>query len=199
MKTLPVLLILLSVLSGCVAAKKPSTGLGANNMDVHANSTNSSDSFISERDTAINSVKIEKAEATRTGDITVQILNLSKKRTKLWEDSNSWGAGRWRVLLLRRGQLETFFQIASQIFTINRPTFNEIAAGGRLEQTLHLNGGNWCGLGHCALHFEHGFGGRSATFEPSDTVIVIYDVPHTDEAREKGVWDGVIAATATVQ
>ncbi len=165
MKTLPLLLILLSVLSGCVAAKKPSTGLGANDMAVNANSTNSSDSLISERDTAINSVKIEKAEATRTGEITVQILNLSKKPIKLWKDSNSWGAACWRVLLLRSGQLETFFQSPSQIFTLNRPTF----------------------------------GGTNVTFESTDTVIVIYDVPATQESRDKGVWYGVIAATATVQ
>lgn len=152
-----------------------------------------------ERDAAVNSIKIERAEAARTGDITVQILNVSKKPVKLWEDSNSWGATSWRVLVLRDGHLETFYQYAGQIFTVNRPTFNEIAPGGRLEQKLHLNGGNWCGLGHCALHFERGFGGRNATFEPSDIVIVIYDVPPTDKAREKGVWDGVIAATATIQ
>src|SRR5216684_5836613 len=199
MKTLPLLLILLSVLSGCVAAKKPSTRLAANTMNVNVNPMNSSDSLISERDTAINSVKIEKAEATRTGEITVQILNLSKKPIKLWKDSNSWGAGCWRVLLLRRGQLETFFQSPSQIFTLNRPTFNEIAEGGRLEQKLDLNGGNWCGLGHCAMFFEHGFGGRNVTFEPTDTVIVIYDVPVTQEADDNGVWYGVIAATANIQ
>jgi hypothetical protein len=199
MKALPVLLILLSVLSGCVTAKKPSTGLGANTMQINANSTNSSDSSISERDTAINSVKIEKAGAARNGDITVQILNPTKKRIKLWEDSNSWGAGRWRVLLVRKGQLETFFQIASQIFTVNRPTFNEIAEGGRLEQKLHLNGGNWCGLGHCTRFDQRGFGGKTMSFEPNDTVIVIYDVPVTQEGRDNGVWYGVIAATAIIQ
>ena len=199
MNTLPVLLTLLGVLSGCVTAKKLSTGLGANARDVNANSTNSSASFISERDTAINSVKIEKAEATRTGDITLQILNLSKKPIKLWKDSNSWGAGCWRVLLLRRGQLETFFQSPSQIFTVNRPTFNEIAEGGRLEQKLDLNGGNWCGLGHCARYNERGLGGTNVLFEPTDTVIVIYDVPATQEARDNGVWYGVIAVTANVQ
>ena len=199
MKALPVLLVLVSFFSGCGRVKERSTGSAANTTNINVNSTNSSDSSISERDTAINSVKIEKAEARRTGDITVQILNLSKKPIRLWEDSNSWGAGHWRVLLLRRGRLETFFQIASEIFTLNRPTFNEIAEGGRLEQKLDLNGGNWCGLGHCAMFFEHGFGGRNVTFEPTDTVIVIYDVPATDEAGAKSVWHGVIAATANIQ
>ena len=100
---------------------------------------------------------------------------------------------------MRKGQLETFFQIASQIFTINRPTFNEIAEVGRLEQKLDLNGGNWCGLGHCSIYNQRGFGGKILTFEPNDTVIVIYDVPVTQEARDNRVWYGVIAATATVQ
>src|SRR5712692_4688089 len=197
MKTLPVVLIFLSVLCGCVKATKPSTGSPEGTMNVK--STNSSDNSMSESDTAINSVKIEKAEAARTGDITVQILNLSKKPIRLWKDSNSWGAGCWRVLLLRSGQLETFFQSPSQIFTLNRPTFDEIAAGGRLEQKLDLNGGNWCGLGHCTPYNERGFGGTNVTFESTDTVIVIYDVPATQESRDKGVWYGVIAATATVQ
>ena len=197
MKTLPVVLIFLSVLCGCVKATKPSTGSPEGTMNVK--STNSSDNSMSESDTAINSVKIEKAEAARTGDITVQILNLSKKPIKLWKDSNSWGAGCWRVLLLRSGQLETFFQSPSQIFTVNRPTFDEIPPGGRLEQRLDLNGGNWCGLGHCTRFDQRGFGGKTMSFEPNDTVIVIYDVPATQEGRDNGVWYGVIAATAIVQ
>jgi len=168
-------------------------------MNENVNPMNSSDNSMSEGDTAINSVKIEKAEAARTGDITVQILNLSKKPIKLWKDSNSWGAGCWRVLLLRSGQLETFFQSPSQIFTVNRPTFDEIPPGGRLEQRLDLNGGNWCGLGHCTRFDQRGFGGKTMSFEPNDTVIVIYDVPATQEGRDNGVWYGVIAATAIVQ
>jgi hypothetical protein len=199
MKSLLILLILLSVLFGCVTAKKPSTGLAVNTMNANANSTHASDNPMRERDAAINSVKIEKAEATRTGDITVQILNLSKKPIRLWQDSNSWGTACWRVLLLRSGQLETFFQIFSGIFTLNHATFNEIAEGGRLEQKLHLNGGDWCGLGHCTMFYERGFGGTNVTFEPTDTIIVIYDVRPTQEARDKGVWYGVIAATASVQ
>jgi hypothetical protein len=100
---------------------------------------------------------------------------------------------------VRKEQLETFFQNPDQMFTVNRPTFNEIAAGGRLEQKLDLNGGNWCGMGHCSLHSERGFAGKTLTFEANDIVIVIYDVPATQEARNLGVWYGVVAASATVQ
>jgi hypothetical protein len=152
-----------------------------------------------ESDMPINSVKIGKVEASRAGDIGVEILNSSKKPIKLWKDSNSWGAASWRGLLVRKGQLETFYQNPDQVFTVNRPTFNEIAAGGRFEQKLDVNGGNWCGMGHCALHSERGFGGKRVTFEANDIVIVIYDVPATQEARDKSVWYGVIAATANIQ
>lgn len=153
---------------------------------------------MNESDMPTNSVKIGKVEASRAGDIAVEILNPSKKPIKLWNDSNSWGAASWRVLLLRKGQLETFFQNPDQMFTVNRPTFNEITAGGRLEQKLDLNGGNWCGFGHCSPYNERGFAGKKINFESNDIVIVIYDVPATQEARELGVWYGVIAATTTV-
>lgn len=197
MKTLPVALIFVSVLYGCVTATKPSTGSPEGTMNV--GSTNSSYNSMGESDMPINSVKIGKVEASRAGDIGVEILNSSKKPIKLWKDSNSWGAASWRGLLVRKGQLETFYQNPDQVFTVNRPTFNEIAAGGRFEQKLDVNGGNWCGMGHCALHSERGFGGKRVTFEANDIVIVIYDVPATQEARDKSVWYGVIAATANIQ
>jgi hypothetical protein len=154
---------------------------------------------MSENDMPIKSVKIGKVEASRAGDITVEILNSSKKPIKLWDDSNSWGAASWRVLLVRKGQLETFFQNPDQMFTVNRATFNEIAAGGRLVQKLDINGGNWCGMGHCALHSERGFAGKKISFESNDIIIVIYDVPATQDARNLGVWYGVVAASTTVQ
>jgi len=199
MKTLPVLLIFLSVVCGCVTATKPSTDLAEGTMNVNAKSTNSSANSMNESEMPINSVKIGKVEASRGGDIAVEILNSSKKPIKLWQDSNSWGAACWRVLLVRKGQLETFFQNPDQIFTVNRTTFNEIPGGGRFEQKLDLNGGNWCGKGHCTLHSERGFGGKRLTFEANDMVIVIYDVPATQEAHELGVWYGVVAASTTVQ
>ncbi|HEU0046289.1 MAG TPA: hypothetical protein VFQ43_01635, partial [Nitrososphaera sp.] len=116
-----------------------------------------------------------------------------------WKDSNSWGAACWRVFLIRNGTLEVFFQNPDQEFTKNGPGFNEIPGGGHLDQKLDLNGGNWCGLGHCSIHSERGFGGKKFNFEPNDTVIVIYHVPVTQEAHDNHVWYGVIAATATVQ
>jgi hypothetical protein len=148
---------------------------------------------------SINALKIERLEVSRTAQITLELQNSSKERLRVWKDSNSWGAACWRVLLIRERHLEAFFQNPDQGFTKNGPAFNEIVAGARLEQKLDLNGGNWCGFGHCSIYNQHGFGGKTLTFEPNDTVIVIYDVPVTQEARDNGVWYGVIAATATVQ
>ena len=102
-------------------------------------------------------------------------------------------------MLIRSGRLETFFLNPDQIITTNGPTFNEIAGGARIQYNLDLNGGNWCGFGRCTKYNERGFGGKSVSFDPNDTLIVIYDVPATQEARDNGVWYGVIAATANVQ
>lgn len=198
MKTFPIVLIFLSVCFGCAPASNRASS-SSEGMNVNAKSTNSSDDLIKQSDPPINSVKIGKVEASRSGEIAVELLNSSKKPIKLWKDSNSWGAVPWRVLLLRKGQLETFFQNPDQIFTVNRATFNEIAPGGRLGQRLELNDGNWCGKEHCAPHSERGFGGEKISFESNDMLIVIYDVPATQEARDLGVWYGVVAASTTVQ
>ena len=197
MKTLPVLLIFLSFLHGCVTA---TTSAGSPEGTLNVNSTNASENSMIESDVPTsNLVKIGKVEVSRAGDIVVEILNVSKKPIKLWKDSNSWGAASWRLLLIRNGSLEVFFQNPDQEFTRNGPAFDEIPGGGHLDQKLDLNGGNWCGLGHCSIHSERGFGGKKFNFEPNDTVIVIYHVPVTQEAHDNHVWYGVIAATPTVQ
>lgn len=134
-----------------------------------------------------------------SGSISIEISNSGKEPLKLWEDSNRWGAARWRVLRIRSGQIEVFFQNPSRIFTVNVPTVTEIPVGAHIEHTLDLNGGNWCGFGHCASYNEHGFGGKKASFEPNDTIIVVYDVPPTKEAQDMGVWRGVAAAFKTIE
>ncbi len=151
------------------------------------------------QDKPMNGLEIKIAEVVRSGGITVRVSNGSKDPIKVWQESNSWGAARWRVLRLRKGQLETFFQNPNQRFTRNIPTSKEIAAGAQIEQKLDLNGGNWCGFGHCSSYNERGFGDRVASFERGDTIIVTYDVPRTDEASKMGVWYGVTGASTTVQ
>ncbi len=85
-------------------------------------------------------IKITKV--LQTGNISLEIGNPSKEPLDLWEDSNSWGAARWRVLRIRRGQVEVFFQNPYRIFTVNVTTTIEIAPGAHVETTLDVNGGS---------------------------------------------------------
>ena len=151
----------------------------------------------SARDGSTNDLQLHVANIAQSGSLTVEVSNSSKRPIRIWEEDNSWGAARWRVLRIRAGRLETFFQNPNRIFTMNMPTSEEIAPGALVEHKLDLNGGNWCGLGHCGGYNEHGFGGEKADFQRGDTLIVLYDVPSTNEAGKMGVWYGVTAASAT--
>jgi hypothetical protein len=191
------LLILTSVLCGC--ATTPVTSQNAGNTPYASNTPKlANDKSNYPGDKSINSLRIGKVEVSREGIISAQLENSLSEPVKVWEDSNSWGAACWRVLLLRKGQVQTFFQNPDQGFTVNTPTFNEIAGGRHLEQKLDLNGGNWCGLGRCSIYNERGFGGEKIRFEANDVVIVMYDVPTTQEARDLGVWYGVVAASTAI-
>lgn len=150
------------------------------------------------QDKAMNRLEIKIVEVSPSGGIRVTVSNGSNGAIKLWEESNSWGAARWRVLRIRKGQLEVFFQNPNQRFTRNIPASKEIAAGAQTELKLDLNGGNWCGFGHCSAYNQRGFGGQEANFGPGDIVLVTYDVPRTNEASKMGVWYGVTAALSTV-
>ena len=45
-------------------------------------------------------LNIRVVDISASGQITVEISNPSDAPVRIWEDSNSWGAARWRVLLL---------------------------------------------------------------------------------------------------
>jgi hypothetical protein len=156
-------------------------------------------SAVGEREASVDRVSLKVTKVSNSGIISIQLTNSSKELIKLWKDSNSWGAARWRVLLIRKGQLETFYQNPDQEFTVNMPSFHEIAGGANIEQKLDLNGGNWCGAGHCASYAERGIGGREVKFEQGDLTIVIYDVPFFPESLSMGVWYGVAATSRSIQ
>lgn len=140
-----------------------------------------------------NSPAIEVTNILPNGRITVSMLNASKSPLKVWEDGNSWGAMNWRVLVLRNGQLYTYYRNPGQMFTVNFASFKEVAVGAHMDYDLDLNGGNWCDTSHCSPHYEKGIGGKMINFGTNDTIIVIYDVAPTKEALDKGVWYGVVA------
>ena len=83
---------------------------------------------------SMNDLKVKIVEVLPSGRITVELSNSSKELVRIWRDSNSWGADRWRVLLIRNGRLETFFQNPNQVFTRNGPTFDKLAAGAHIEK-----------------------------------------------------------------
>ena len=126
-------------------------------------------------------------EAPRSAKLRVALANSSKGPLRVWKDSNSWGAARWRVLILRNGKLQTFFQDPDQDFTVNLPTFSEIAAGSYLERRLDLNDGTW-----------RSSEGERISLVPGDTAIFIYDVPFTQECPKLGVWYGVAASSTVI-
>ena len=140
-----------------------------------------------------------------SGSIRVSIRNGSNKGTRIWKEANSWGAAHWRVLVIRKGQEQLFYQNPNQGFTVNFPQFKEIPPGGQIDQILDLNGGDWCGFGHCSPYNERGFGGKQVGFESGDLIIVLYDVPKIYslgsqldvQASDLKVWYGVLAASTT--
>lgn len=151
------------------------------------------------QDNPVNGLEIKTVDVSHSGGIAIELGNCSKSPIKVWRESNSWGAARWRVLRIRKGQLEAFYQNPDRSFTRNIPTATQIAAGAQIEEKLDLNGGNWCGFGHCSGYNERGISGREVSFQSGDTVVVIYDVPSTNEATSMAVWYGMTAAWTSVQ
>lgn len=147
----------------------------------------------------VGTLQCEVSHVERNGIVSVRISDSTERPIRIWKESNSWGAAHWRVLILRNGHLQTFFQNPDQFFTVNVPAFVEIQPKGHFDIKLNLNGGNWCSGGECANYNDRGIGGRQINFRPGDVVVVIYDVARTDESSRFGVWYGVVAATATVQ
>jgi hypothetical protein len=139
---------------------------------------------------SLKDLKLTILDVSGSGSLTVSISNSSQQKSlRVWRESNSWGASRWRVLFIRNGQTRTLFEDADGVgFTRNIPTFDEIAIGSHVDRQLNVNGAEWSRTGSEKIRFETG-----------DQVIVIYDVPPEVEARRMHVWYGVAAASATVK
>jgi hypothetical protein len=143
-------------------------------------------------------LQLKIVETSPSATVIVQLRNPSDRPIRIWKESNSWGTAHWRVLVLRKGKLLTFFQNPDQHFTKNNPAYDELSAGGKVDRKLDLNEGNW------RADASEG----KAEFASGDTVIVIYDVPKvfpwqgakvTVEASNMGVWYGFVSASTTVQ
>jgi hypothetical protein len=137
-------------------------------------------------------LELEISTMSTSGTIVATLRNRSQLPVRIWNESNSWGAGRWRVLRIRNKIVEMFYQTQDQAFTRNGPGFVEISAGAELKRNLDLAKDDWLGPEAASKHLERG-----------DMVIVILDTPKaypfsgapiTKEASRLGVWYGVISA-----
>lgn len=63
--------------------------------------------------------------------------------------------------------------------------YDELPGGAKMTVTLDLNSRDWRTTGDGPAKFERG-----------GTVVVIYDVPESDEARHMHVWYGFATALA---
>jgi hypothetical protein len=149
------------------------------------------------KDGTMGELTLAIANVAPSGQVTVRITNSSTWPVRIWEESNSWGAAHWRLLLIRNGRLETFFESPDQAFTRNIPVYKEIPVGGGIERRLDLSEEKWRGPDAARIRFVRG-----------DIVIVIYDVskqfgmattPSIVESRKMNVWCGVAAAMTVVQ
>ncbi len=112
----------------------------------------------------VTGIELQVERLSPSGVVTVDVVASPEKALRIWDSENSWGAATWRVLVVRNGRIESFFQSPLQIFTVNMPRYTEIAKGGRVTVKLDLNSGNWCGLGYCSRWDQRGFGGQQASF-----------------------------------
>jgi hypothetical protein len=132
--------------------------------------------------------------------VIVEIANVTDQPIKIWRETNSWGAGRWRVLRIASGHLTTYYQNLTQDFLINAPQVSEIPPGKQIERTLDLNGENWCVFDGCTKDREQRPVEKKTRLEPGDKIVVIYDVPYmAPQTWQQKAWYGVIAAYTTVQ
>ncbi len=143
-------------------------------------------------------LQLRVVNANRDGKFTVEMRNTSEKPMRIWRTGNSWGEMNWRVFRVSKSGVETFFESPVQMFTKNTPNYVVIEPKSHITRELDLNGGNWCGRGHCSWWGEHGLGGKQVTFDSGDTVVISYDVRPSDESFKLNVWVGVTAATGTI-
>ena len=140
------------------------------------------------KDVSPKSLTIEVTRVASGGEIELALRNESSKALRIWREENSWGAARWRVLRVRRGELMVFFQSTTKVFTVNVPSSRELEVGNRLSIALDINESGWQGT--------DAIGGK--LFAPGDLVVVIYDVPWSPEASSTNVWFGVAAGAKTL-
>jgi hypothetical protein len=121
------------------------------------------------------------------GSIGVEMENGAEKPVKVFKTTNGWGANRYRVLVIRKERVYRFFQDSHQAYFYSHPSSSEVAPHSRLKLVLDLNDGDW-----------KGSASRRFALKSGDRVVVLYDVPFTEEAKKLSVWCGLASGAGVV-
>lgn len=141
-------------------------------------------------------LELEIIEVEPQGILNVNLSNAEDQKIKVWKDSNSWGFARWRVIRIREGKSEIYYQNPERVFTRNIPSYNFAERDKPIKIRLDLNDGEWCKQENICESIEEKVSPFDRVeFKSSDFLIVIFDVPRTTEALTLDVWYGVVAAS----
>ena len=121
--------------------------------------------------------------------ITVEISNDSGKAVRLFTESNTWGADRWRVVDIGANGVKSFFMEVPEAYTRNVPETFSIPSGGKWKRNFLMTGKEWSSSN------KHSWSTR-----PGDTVLVEYDLRWEEmPGDQEGVWHGFLVAAKKVE
>lgn len=123
------------------------------------------------------------------GAVVVRMRNTSTHDLRIFRESNPWGSGRWRLLIIHGGRLSGFYEyIDKKDLKSETPEYLVLLPGQTTDKFFFaLKLFNW-----------HNNDGSKLIFSPGDTIYVIYDVPPSDEVCEMGVWHGFLVTQFSI-
>jgi hypothetical protein len=119
--------------------------------------------------------------------VSVELRNSTSQSLRVFSESNRWGAARWRLLRVRGEDVALAYQVPVHAFSRNLPGYDELPAQATWRREFDLDEAAW-----------HTPGPATLMLDPGDLIVVIYDVPVSDEARRLGVWHGAISASMRI-
>ena len=131
-------------------------------------------------------LKLSIVNVSASGRITVRMTNSSRRAPlRIWMAGNSWGALKWKVVIIRNGRVTTVFEDPDGfLFSKNTPQFEELAPGAHIDRRLDVNGEYWSTTIGGKVHFQ-----------PGDQLVITYDILPEQEARDRNVWFGAASAS----
>jgi len=134
------------------------------------------------------SLELHIDSIVQPGEINIRMINKSSRPVNLWDESNSWGYGCWRILIIKSGSIDAFYANPDVDFTMNVPSYQTIKPRGSLSLKLNLKDQSWVSSK-----------GAKGNLESGDTVVTMYDVPTSYEGRKRDVWSGVAVVMTLVK